>query len=293
MALDLAAAVRQLSSKARPEYLQALTDHGDLLAQHELTTPLRQAHFLAQVLHESGGMTLLRESMKYSAPRILEVFGVNQHSAKVLPEEAQQLAFNERALAERVYGLGNPRKARELGNTEPGDGFLFRGNGLLQTTGRGNHRTMGQLSGLDLEGDPGLATSPEHALQPALNEWTQGKLNRLADLNDLNGITRVINGGFNGVQDRQAWFDRLWPLLRTDAQPEASWQAGKRNKDTAWLQQALNDLGADPVLDVDGRYGPGTARAVRGFQAAAGLKADGVAGPITLAAIETRLNRLR
>jgi putative chitinase len=75
--------------------------------------------------------------MNYSAPRLLEIFGVNRHSAAVTAFEAEKLARKPEAIAERVYGLGNPRKARELGNTQPGDGFRFRGNGILA-----NHRAQ-------------------------------------------------------------------------------------------------------------------------------------------------------
>lgn len=89
------------------------------------------------------------------------------------------------AIAERVYGLGNPRKAMELGNIQPGDGFFYRGNGILQTTGRGNHRCMGAACGVDLETAPDLAITPEHALKPAPHEWTDSNLNVFADRNDI------------------------------------------------------------------------------------------------------------
>jgi putative chitinase len=79
-------------------------------------------HILAQALRETGGFTILREKMNYSAPRLFEIFGVNRHSAAITAVEAERLAFQPEAIAERVYGLGNPRKASELGNTEPGDG---------------------------------------------------------------------------------------------------------------------------------------------------------------------------
>src|SRR6185295_11399178 len=105
-------------------------------------------------------------------------------SAKVTADEAPALAHNERALSERVYGLGNPVKAADLGNTQPGDGFLYRGNGVLQTTGRGNHQRMGIACGLDFEGHPELVCAAEHALKPALQEWSDGNLNVAADRND-------------------------------------------------------------------------------------------------------------
>ena len=85
--------------------------------------------------------------MNYSAARLVEVFGVNRHSAAITMTEALRLARDEEAIAERVYGLGNPRKAAELGNTQPGDGFQYRGNGVLQTTGRGNHARLGTACG--------------------------------------------------------------------------------------------------------------------------------------------------
>lgn len=207
-------ALRRVAPSAHNNYLEAIRQGGPLFEQHGLKTPLRMAHFLAQAMQETGSFKILRESMDYRAPRIMQIFGVGHHSAKITAAEAATLAHNESALSERVYGLGNPRKARELGNTEPGDGFRYRGNGILQTTGRGKHRIMGQACGLDFEGNPSLVTAPEHALKPALQEWTEGDLNKAADRNDIRTITKTINGGLNGFPDRQAFFAKLLPLLK-------------------------------------------------------------------------------
>lgn len=293
MTINAIDAVKSVAPRGRDNYLEAVSEGDPLFEQHGITTPLRMAHFLAQSLHETGGFTILREHMNYSASRLIEVFGVNRHSAAVTPSEAAVLAGNGEVIAERVYGLGNPRKARELGNTQPGDGFLYRGNGVLQTTGRGNHQRMGAACGIDLEGDPDLATAPEHALKPALHEWTDSNLNGFADKNDIRTITLRINGGLNGLPDREAWFNKLWPLLKAETQPVEPWEASDADDDVKWLQDALNDLGADPELVVDGHYGPATRRAVEGLQTAEGIAADGIAGPVTKAALKLRLDATR
>lgn len=293
MTIHATDAVNRIARGARDNYLEAIHQGGPLFEQHGITTPLRMAHFLAQALHETGGFTILRENMNYSAARLVEIFGVNRHSAAVTEVEADGIAGQPEAIAERVYGLGNPRKARELGNTQPGDGFRYRGNGVLQTTGRGNHRRMGAASGVDFEGNPELVIVPEHALKPALHEWTANHLNAFADKNDIRSITRRINGGLIGLAGREAWFDKAWPLLKADGQPAEPWQASDEDDHVKWLQEALNDLGAEPRLVVDGRYGPATSQAVKGFQAAAGIVADGVAGPVTEAAIRLRLDTTR
>lgn len=285
---------RSVAPGARAEY-RAAFDAGDaLFAEAELETPLRIAHFLAQVLHESGGGTVLFENLRYSTPqRLSEIFGVGRHSAAIRPEEVAGLLGNPEALAERVYGLGNPRKARELGNAAPGDGFRYRGGGLLQTTGRANYLRMGQRCGVDFEGDPTQVTAAAHALKPALREWMEGNLNLAADLDDIATITRRINGGFNGLADRKHWFARVWPLAQAGGTPVEAWQAAGDSSDTRWLQQALNDLGATPRLVVDGKAGPATEAAVRWFQGLAGIGIDGVAGPVTRAAIRLRLDAVR
>src|SRR5262245_44032677 len=99
--------IRQVASIAKPSYLSAFDSGDTLLQEHEITTPDRFAHFLAQVLHESGGLRFEWENMNYRADRLLEIFGVGKHSAKIMPEEANRLAGNPEAIAERVYGLGN------------------------------------------------------------------------------------------------------------------------------------------------------------------------------------------
>jgi putative chitinase len=290
---DVIKTVERVAPKAHNNYLEAIRRGEQLFNDHQITTPLRMAHFLAQALHETGGFRTLRENMNYSAKRLLQIFGVGNHSAAVTAAEAATLANRPEAIAERVYGLGNPHKARELGNTTPGDGFRYRGNGVLQTTGRGNHKRMGDAAHVDFEGNPDLVTHPDHALKPALIDWSQNHLNAFAGKNDIRTITRRINGGFNGLPEREAWFDRAWLLLKDVGEPAEAWEIGDGEDGVKALQEALNDLGADPKLVVDGRYGPATRRAVREFQAAAGLKVDGIAGPVTEAAIKLRLDTIR
>ncbi|KQM18373.1 glycoside hydrolase family 19 protein [Novosphingobium sp. Leaf2] len=129
---------------------------------------LRLAHFLAQVSHESGGFRYMEE-----------IWG---------PTAAQK-GYEGRA---------------DLGNTQPGDGLRYKGRGPLQLTGRANYRDYGKRLGLDLEGNPALAATPAVGLLIALEYWRSRNLNALADKDDVVGITKRINGGTNGLNDRKA-----------------------------------------------------------------------------------------
>jgi uncharacterized protein (TIGR02594 family) len=317
--------VRRVAPRARPSYVAAFENGDALLIAHGITTPDRLAHFLAQILHESGGLELEWENMSYRAERLVQVFGVGCHSAAITPGEARALAHRPSDIAERVYGLGNPRKAQELGNTQPGDGFRYRGGGLLQTTGRDNYRRMGQKCGVDFEGQPDLVLSAEHALKPALGEWTEARLNAFADCSDILSISRAINLGSprspripNGMEDRVAWFANVRPLIRrvefapgaAEAQPQtAPVQAppagdvaepniaeitagrilrfGDRGSDVQAVQRALARLGYD--LQGTGNYGANTQNAVADFQARHGLEVDGEVGLETAGAIDAAL----
>jgi putative chitinase len=311
--ITVADIVSRLVRSSQPNYREAFAAGDRILARYGIATPLRVAHFLAQVLHETGGLTVLEENMSYRAERIVEVFGPGRHSASVGLDEARSLARNPAALAERVYGLGNPRKARELGNTEPGDGFRYRGRGVLQTTGRSNYRRLGQRAGIGLEASPELVIAAQHALSPALLEWAEGNLNAAADRNDIAAITRRINGGFNGFADRKAWFDRVWRLVRDGVTvngadglglsaraaraipPEARepWRVARPDPQIRELQEALRTFGIAPELAVDGRFGPETRAALVAFQRTAQIPADGIYGPVTRAALRLRLDAIR
>lgn len=274
-----------------PEYLWGIKEaeiHENLFERYELNTPLRICHFLAQAAHETGGFQLLRENMNYSARRIVQVFGEGKHSAKVTKEEAKLLAGDEQALAERVYGLGNPTKAAQLGNTEKGDGYRYRGGGLFQHTGRGIYQELAHDLHVDYVNKPNLIAQASYSVWPALEYWKNHNLNSLADANDIRAITKAINGGYNGYDDRVKWFNLFWKALEGDSKP---WKRGNSDTDTIWLQQALNDLGATPPLRVDGRFGPATELAVKAFQHKNGLEVDGIPGPVTKATIKLRLSQ--
>jgi putative chitinase len=293
MPIDALKLVTSVAFNALPNYLESIDTSAALLNQSEINTPLRLAHFFAQALLETGGFTITRESMNYSAPRLMEIFGVNRHSAAITEAEAAILAHDEKGIAERVYGLGNPSKAKELGNIRAGDGFLYRGNGVLQMTGRGAHAKIGAACGVDFENNPDLATAAEHALKPAVEEWSQSGLNDFADKDDIRTITLRINGGFNGFAGRQAWLNKLKKVLVASGDLPAGAENGSPSDDVKSLQADLNILGASPPLEADGRMGPATVAAVTAFQAASGLTADGIAGPVTLAAIKLRITARR
>jgi putative chitinase len=182
-----------------------------LFAKFGINTKLRMAHWLGQVLHESGGLTIVWENGNYSAKRIVQIFGVGHHSARVTAAEASRLAYNGPALFDRVYGLGNPRKAKELGNTQKGDGWRYRGCGIVQLTGRAAHERYAEEIGCavaDLE-------KPINAIHGALLEWKEKNCNAAADKDDIVLVTKKVNGGRNGLEDRRIYLARAKRLLMT------------------------------------------------------------------------------
>jgi predicted chitinase len=177
------------------------------VAKAGLTTRLRAAHFLAQIMTETGGLEILEESGAYRAPRILEIFGEGRHSAKVTPAEAKRIAALPVAqrgpvLFNRVYGVGNPTKMREFNNTGPNDGWLYRGGGMMQATGKSNYAAMEKKTGLPLVAHPELLHQPDSAFTAAYLEWAQGgRCNAAADRDDVVEVRRIINGGKNGLKE--------------------------------------------------------------------------------------------
>ena len=147
--------------------------------------------FLPEVLHESALLTVLEENLHYSAARLVQVWPLRFSTLQA----AQPYAGNPEALANLVYG-------RRMGNTAPGDGWRYRGRGLIQLTGADGYRLAGELVGQDLLAAPELAAEPQHALPIAIAWWE----NRIPDalLGDTSSIRRRINGGTLGLPEVRA-----------------------------------------------------------------------------------------
>jgi len=179
-------------AKVWDAYVAALmsAEASALFDRYQINTPRRMQHLLATIVGETN-LSILWESGAYSAARIVQVFGVGHHSAAVTAAEAQRLAFNGPDLFERVYGLGNPRKAKELGNTQPGDGWRFRGLGPLQITGGYSHKRYAAQVGCAVE----ALSEPLNCLHAALCEWSEKNCNTYADQDDAVSIRKLINGG--------------------------------------------------------------------------------------------------
>lgn len=159
-----------------------------------------QAHFVSQVLHESGGLRWLEENLSYSAERLTAVW------PKRFPntDRARPYARNPEKLANYVY-------AGRMGNSEPGDGWKYRGRGLIQITGRSNYELVQELTGMDVVTTPDLLTEPNAALLSALAWW--GESLPEADDMSVEQVTRVVNGGLNGLDERKRLFERAMRVL--------------------------------------------------------------------------------
>ncbi|WP_165767686.1 glycoside hydrolase family 19 protein [Flavobacterium aquatile] len=168
-----------------------------------MNTPRRIAHFLAQIHEESGGFTRFTENLNYSPQGLIKTFGTNQISvaqANLYGRTAKHKA-NQEAIANIVYG-GNWGKIN-LGNTQVGDGWRFRGRGLMQLTGRANYQAYKNYSRHDVIANPNLASRPDIAIDIAGWFWSvRFNLNPIADTNNINTITKKINGGLTNLQER-------------------------------------------------------------------------------------------
>lgn len=173
------------------KYLDALNA---VLAEHGIDSAARIAHFLAQVMHESGCLRLVQENLNYSAEGLRKTFGKYFRT----DAEARACARQPERIGNRVYGgrMGNGPEAT-------GDGYRYRGRGLIQLTGKDNYRSFAQWAGGDVLAHPDWVAE-RYAVQSAVYFWKKNGLDALADIDDLAGITRRINGGLNGYEDRRA-----------------------------------------------------------------------------------------
>lgn len=170
------------------KWAEPLTAAMDMFA---IVTPIRRAHFIAQIGHESGSFARLVENLNYSAEGLLRTWPSRFDKAT-----ASAAARNPERIANIVYG-------GRMGNTDPGDGWKYRGRGLIQLTGRENYRRAANATGLELLVHPELLEHTGEAATVAAWYWADRGLNPLADAGKLEAITRKINGGVNGLVDRQ------------------------------------------------------------------------------------------
>jgi putative chitinase len=193
----------QLAPRMQPRYREAFAFGQAALDKWEITaTPQRVAHFLAQVLHESQALTVEYENLDYSAARLGSVWPGRFKPRGPLNPVAY--AHNPRKLANLVYG-------KRMGNVGPDDGYLYRGRGLLQLTGRASYvdatraLEVGLPDSPDFEAHPDLVLDPCWCVHVAAATWQRKGCNELADADDLSGLTRRINGADNGLAERTAW----------------------------------------------------------------------------------------
>ncbi|MBP8265210.1 MAG: glycoside hydrolase family 19 protein [Zoogloea sp.] len=179
------------------------------MAAAGITDPKEQAMFMAQLDHESGGFSKTEESFKYrSADRLMQVSASARKMGK--PAVEQALAKGPEAIAELMYG-------GRMGNISPGDAFAFRGRGAIQLTGRDNYTRAGKALGLDLANHPELAADPENSAKIAAWYWKTNKLSTAAKNGDVRAVTKTINGGINGLDDRTAKFGKYLSAAKAGA----------------------------------------------------------------------------
>jgi putative chitinase len=268
----------------------------DMFEKYEITTPLRIAAFMAQCAHESADFTMLEENLNYREETLLKIFPRYFGAGK---RNAAEYAKNPEKIANYVYMDEFRSKQGAMGNTQAGDGWRFRGRGVKQLTGRNNYTAFAKTVNMTAEQASAYLDTKKGALESACWFWKTNNIAKFADTDDIVGMTKKINGGTIGLEDRTARYTRAKALLGgkvsappvteqakpasaskpAAAAPKAAQRTltrGMKGDDVKRMQQALG-------IAADGDFGFGTAGALKKWQRENGLEADGVAGPATLA----------
>ncbi len=172
-----------------------------ILPKHNIDSKQRVCAFLAQCGHESGGFTIFIENLNYSKEGLLRVF------PKYFNEkDAETFARKPIDIANRVYAnrMGN-------GDVSSGDGYRYRGRGIMQITGKANYSSFSQwaMGNTHFVTNPDIVAQPSWAITSACWYWSKNDLNRFVDKDDFKGLTKAINGGYNGLDDRVNIYNKL------------------------------------------------------------------------------------
>jgi putative chitinase len=263
-----------------PQWYHALSM---ILPDYNIDTVPRAAAFIAQCAHESANFKFLKENLNYKAESLMRVWPSRFPNMAV----AQQYAMQPEKIANKVYSdrMGN-------GSEASGDGWRYAGKGLIQLTGKDNYTRFAESIETPVEEIPDYLQTFEGAVQSACWFWEVNNLNQWADAGDILTLTKRINGGTIGLEDRKKHYDHALHVLgdggghavseshAAPAGPDMTTvlRRGSKGPTVAAVQAKLG-------LTADGDFGPGTERALMGWQRENGLEPDGVAGPATLAKI--------
>jgi len=255
----------------------------ELLPKYGITTERRVAHFLSQCAHESAGFRKLEENLNYSEKALRAVFG--RYFGDAPKADAAEYARNPEMIANRVYN--DTYRKYKMGNVNEGDGWRFRGRGLKQLTGRYNYTKFGESIGKTAEEAAEYVATPAGAIESACWFWDTTKLNEIADTDNVVKMTKKINGGNIGLEDRQKRYAHALKVLGMDADDLGTDEGHIDVDDIGVLRKGCKGEGVKMMqealgIGADGDFGPGTERALKQWQMSNGLVADGIAGPATL-----------
>lgn len=245
----------------------------EILPLWSVDTIERVAGFIAQCGHESGGFRVLSENLNYSAKALNSIFPKYFRRAG---RDANEYHRQPEKIANVIYA-----NRMDNGDTDSGDGWRFRGGGILQLTGRYNYTQFGKAVEKSPDEAVEYVRTKAGALDSACWFWDTNNINKYCDDMDIVGMTKRINGGTIGLDDRKKHYLHALDVLGGDyEEPEIEYnqtiRKGSRGPLVAEVQEKLD------ISPADGIFGPGTEKIVKHWQSSNGLKADGIVGPKTL-----------
>ena len=257
----------------------------EVFPKYEINTPERIASFIAQCGHESGGWRVFSENLNYSAKALNAIFGKYfQRAAR----DAEPYHRQPEMIANVVYA-----NRMDNGDTDSGDGWKYRGRGPIQLTGKANYSSFAEDMDVDVVDNPDMVSEDkEVALMSAIWYWNKNGLNRYADSGDIKTMTKRINGGYIGLEDRIHHWKEALHMLGSEAGEHDSFASPSDDpapspEDIGVLRKGMKSVGVAMMQEAlgiasDGNFGPGTERALKEWQSDNGLVVDGIAGPSTL-----------
>lgn len=247
----------------------------EMFPKYGITTKNRVAGFLAQTAHESANYKTISENLNYSAKALDAIFGKYFKRAGISPKNYHR---EPAMIANHIYA-----NRMKNGDTASGDGWRFRGGGILQLTGRHNYTAFGKSVNMTAEDATDYVRTKQGAIESACWFWRTNNINKHCDNNDIITMTKRINGGTIGLADRKKHyahalevFGEHWePGDDTDDITYNLIRKGSKGDTVKKLQEALG-------ITADGDFGFGTEEALRAWQKVNECTVDGIAGPQTL-----------